>query len=127
MIVLGIQPGMHDSSAALLIDGKVVAGVAQERLSRNKHAFHELPTQAVVTCLSEANLTLDDVDVIALPGSGTNSSRMRWGSFRRSLGRRGGKAWSVLFSGPKKQRRWLEKARATLDGVPGSRRPLSPV
>ncbi len=66
MIVLGVHIG-HDSSAALVIDGKVVADVAEERFKRIKH-YNGLPLKSIDYCLSSQNLKIDDVDIIAVPG-----------------------------------------------------------
>ncbi len=64
MKILGIHIG-HDSSAALVVDGTIVADVAEERFSRIKH-YCGLPFQSVDYCLSAAGLTSRDLDVIAL-------------------------------------------------------------
>ena len=63
MVSLGISAFYHDSAAALVIDGKVVAAAQEERFSRIKHdpAF---PSLAVAYCLKEANLSLDEVDAV---------------------------------------------------------------
>jgi carbamoyltransferase len=57
----------HDASAALLVDGRLVACGAEERFTRIKHGFNlaghtVLPRRAVRYCLEEAKLTWDDVD-----------------------------------------------------------------
>lgn len=61
MNILGISAYYHDSAAALLSDGEIVAAAQEERFTRKKHdsAF---PTRAIEYCLSEASITLDDVD-----------------------------------------------------------------
>ncbi len=61
MVILGIGGFSHDSAAALVVDGKVVAAVAEERLSRVKHQGG-IPHRAVAYCLESAGLTADDVD-----------------------------------------------------------------
>lgn len=68
MKILGIHIG-HDSSAALIIDGRVVADVAEERFNRIKH-YAEIPHQAIAYCLKSQNLTINDLDAIAVPTSG---------------------------------------------------------
>ena len=60
--LLRICQGM-DSAAVLLDGGKVVAGVAEERLNRKKHS-NLLPVEAIKYCLEEAGCQLEDVDVI---------------------------------------------------------------
>lgn len=66
MYILGVNPGYHDSSAAVLKDGRLVALVEQDRVSRKKNAMRERPTAAIAACLGEAGITLDDVEVVAV-------------------------------------------------------------
>ena len=54
----------HDSAAALVVDGKIVAAAAPERFNRKKHAG-DFPIDAIQFCLREAGLTMDDVSEIA--------------------------------------------------------------
>ncbi|CAL9393260.1 Decarbamoylnovobiocin carbamoyltransferase [Streptomyces sp. enrichment culture] len=54
----------HDSSAALVIDGKLVAAVEEERLNREKKTS-KYPVNAMRWCLESAGITFDDVDVFA--------------------------------------------------------------
>jgi carbamoyltransferase len=54
----------HDSAAALLVDGRLVAAAAQERFSRKKHAG-EFPLDAIRYCLAEARIKIGDIDEIA--------------------------------------------------------------
>ena len=56
---------LHDPAACVVTDGKVVAMVEEERLSRVKRASNQLPTRSVMCCLNQAGLTFDDIDVIA--------------------------------------------------------------
>jgi carbamoyltransferase len=65
MIVLGVHVG-HDSAAALVIDGRVVADVAEERFARIKH-YAGLPIRAIDYCLTSQGITSTDVDVVAVP------------------------------------------------------------
>ena len=53
-----------DSAAVLIENGKVIAGVAEERLNRQKHS-NLLPVNAINYCLDQANCKLEDIDVIA--------------------------------------------------------------
>ena len=64
MRVLGISAFYHDSAAALIEDGKLVAAAQEERFTRKKHdsAF---PEKAVDYCLGEAGIKLADVDYVA--------------------------------------------------------------
>ena len=63
-IVLGISAYYHDSAAALLIDGEIIAAAHEERFTRKKHTAL-FPENAVRYVLDEAGVTLDDVTVVA--------------------------------------------------------------
>lgn len=65
MIVVGIHNTGILSSAALVADGKLVFGCAEERLNRNKY-FKHFPRLAVDACLRAQGLTLADVDCFAV-------------------------------------------------------------
>ncbi|MCZ9340124.1 carbamoyltransferase, partial [Streptomyces sp. TRM76130] len=56
----------HDAGAALLIDGKLVAAVEEERLNREKKTS-DFPVNAVKWCLEKAGIEFSDVDLIAIP------------------------------------------------------------
>jgi carbamoyltransferase len=64
MRVLGVSAFYHDSAAALVDDGEIVAAAQEERFTRKKHdsAF---PEQAIRYCLDEARIDLGDVDYVA--------------------------------------------------------------
>jgi carbamoyltransferase len=61
--ILGISAYYHDSAAALVIDGRIVAAAQEERFTRKKHD-PEFPKQAVNFCLEEAGLTIRDLDYV---------------------------------------------------------------
>jgi len=62
--ILGISAFYHDSAAALIVDGEVIAAAHEERFTRIKHdaAF---PRYAVAYVLDEAGLALADIDAVA--------------------------------------------------------------
>lgn len=64
MIVLGLSAFYHDSAAALIRDGKIVAAAQEERFTRKKNDA-DLPVNAAAYCLDAAGITLDDVDHVA--------------------------------------------------------------
>lgn len=64
MIVLGISALYHDSAAALLADGKIVAAAQEERFTRKKHDAG-FPRQAMEYCLNEAGIMANQIDVVA--------------------------------------------------------------
>jgi carbamoyltransferase len=59
--ILGISAFYHDSAAALVIDGRIVAAAQEERFSRIKHD-DGFPQQAVDFCLAEAGIDAGDLD-----------------------------------------------------------------
>lgn len=78
MIVLGFTfwKGSHDSSAAIVRDGQLVAAAEEERFSRQKHDGH-VPLDAIDYCLRAAGVEMRDVNFLAYPDrpyrSGQNS------------------------------------------------------
>ena len=62
--ILGLSAYYHDSAAALVQDGRIVAAAQEERFSRKKHDS-SFPTHAVEYCLREANIALEQVDYVA--------------------------------------------------------------
>ena len=54
----------HDAAAVLVVDGKIVAGAAEERFNLKKHS-PKFPIGAIDFCLAEAGLSIDDIDEIA--------------------------------------------------------------
>ena len=61
--ILGISAFYHDSAAALLIDGKIIAAAQEERFTRKKHDS-SYPYNSIKYVLSEANLELNQLDQI---------------------------------------------------------------
>ena len=64
MQILGISAYYHDSAAALVRDGAIVAAAQEERFSRRKHDAR-FPRHAIAYCLEEAGARLEDIDYIA--------------------------------------------------------------
>lgn len=72
MITLGINAAFHDSAAAIVVDGRIVAASEEERYSRIKHGKRpvpfsawELPYAAIDHCLASAGIELGDLDHVA--------------------------------------------------------------
>ena len=63
MKILGISSFYHDSSASLLVDGKIVSAVQEERFTRIKHDFR-FPSQSINYILKENKIRLNDIDYI---------------------------------------------------------------
>src|SRR5579863_4677451 len=66
MIILGINAYHANASAAIAVDGRLIAAVEEERLNRVKYAAG-LPVRAIQWCLDAAGAKLTDVDRIAIP------------------------------------------------------------
>jgi len=64
MRILGVSAFYHDSAAALVTDGEIVAAAQEERFSRKKHDAR-FPRHALEYCLAEAGISLDQVDLVA--------------------------------------------------------------
>ena len=62
--ILGISAFYHDSAAALVVDGEIIAAAQEERFTRNKHD-HRFPQHAVDFCLAQAGLGPEDLDYVA--------------------------------------------------------------
>ncbi|MGJ0396991.1 MAG: carbamoyltransferase family protein [Methylocystis sp.] len=69
MIIIGLNAFHGDASAALLRDGQLVAAAEEERFRRIKH-WAGFPSEAIRYCLSQAQVSLSDVDRIALNQNG---------------------------------------------------------
>jgi len=65
MIILGINAYHADSSAAIFVNGKMIAALAEERFQRVKH-WAGFPAKAIAFCLKEAGIEIDNVDYIAI-------------------------------------------------------------
>jgi carbamoyltransferase len=65
MNVLGVHIG-HDSQVALVVDGRIIADVAEERFVRIKH-FAGVPSRAIEYCLKQGGISIEDIDIIAIP------------------------------------------------------------
>ena len=63
-VVIGLSFGYHDSACCILKDGRLVAAVQEERFSRVKND-KSFPKKSLRYCLSEAGVSLDEVDCIA--------------------------------------------------------------
>ncbi len=64
MIILGIHDG-HNSSACILVNGRVQFAIQEERLRRIKN-FWGIPIMAIKNCLSYSGMSIDDVDLVAV-------------------------------------------------------------
>ncbi len=78
MKILGLGGAFgHDPSAALLVDGEIVAAAEEERFRRVKHAHSIPPSMAARYCLETAGLAPRDIDIVAFPFSAATQARRR--------------------------------------------------
>ena len=88
MKILSIYPYTHISSAALMINGKLIAAAPEERFNRLKMST-AFPFKAIEWCLNKNNLSLNDIDLIAVPWNpaiNINDASMRWSNELRWRG-----------------------------------------
>ena len=64
-VVLGLNYGGHDTSACLMINGKLIAACEEERFNKKKHT-REFPINAINDCLKQANLSIHEIHEITL-------------------------------------------------------------
>ncbi|WP_234571649.1 carbamoyltransferase family protein [Rhodohalobacter sp. 614A] len=62
-VILGISAFYHDSAAAIISNGEIIAAAQEDRFTRVKHTA-EFPTNAVQYCLREAGYTIDELDAV---------------------------------------------------------------
>ena len=62
--ILGVSAFYHDSAAALVVDGDIVAAAQEERFTRQKYDAR-FPTQSIAYCLQEAGLKTSQLDYVA--------------------------------------------------------------
>ena len=83
MIILGLNAFHGDSSACLVVDGKLVAAAEEERFRRIKH-WAGLPTEAIQYCLEAGGVSMSQVDRIAINRNpGANALRKALFAFSR--------------------------------------------
>jgi len=63
MYILGVSALYHDSAAALIKDGEIIAAAQEERFTRKKHD-PSIPENAIEYCLKEAGIEADDLDAV---------------------------------------------------------------
>ena len=115
MKILGLAaPFGHDASAALIIDGKIVAAAEEERFTRKKHASGQLPIHAVRFCLETAQIKPEEIDVIAYPWSLKILREKRWEYFKRTFFINPSRAYKKFFRNNKEYQGQLDFILQTL-------------
>jgi carbamoyltransferase len=106
MNILGISGAVgHDASAALYINGELVAAAEEERFLRDKHAKGKFPLESSRYCLEQAGLQPNEIDVVAFPYSHISLfSPGRW-HYARRYWYAPDRALMALFNGNRRYRR----------------------
>ena len=115
MIVLGLSGALgHDASAAILVDGKIIAAAEEERFIRDKHAKNKFPYEAAKFCLKQAGINAEDVDIVAFPYAEIPlSSNARWHYAKRHW-YAPDRALDAIFNGNRRFRRNRDKSLALM-------------
>ncbi len=110
LTILGLSGAVgHDPSAALYVDGKLVAAAEEERFVRDKHAKNRMPYEAARFCLEFAGLKPADVDVVAIPYAPISlSEKARW-HYARRYWYAPDRALDALFNGNRRFRRYRQR------------------
>ena len=111
MIILGLSGALgHDASAAILVDGKIVAAAEEERFLRDKHAKNNFPYEAAKYCMREAGITPDQVDIVAFPyGEIPLTTAARW-HYAKRYWYAPDRALDAIFNGNRRFRRNRDKS-----------------
>ncbi|HEY9397490.1 MAG TPA: carbamoyltransferase N-terminal domain-containing protein, partial [Burkholderiales bacterium] len=107
LIVLGLSGALsHDPSAALYIDGKLIAAAEEERFVRDKHAKGRMPIESARYCIAEAGIKPSDIDVVAIPYAPISlATPARW-HYARRYWYAPDRAIDALFNGNRRYRRY---------------------
>lgn len=113
MIILGLSGSLnHDPSAALFVDGELVAAAEEERFIRDKHAKGRFPVEATRFCLDFAGIKPEQVDIVAFPYDKIGlSSHARW-HYAKRYWYAPDRALTALFNG---NRRYRRNVRGVMD------------
>ncbi len=116
LIVLGLSGALnHDPSAALYIDGKLVAAAEEERFVRDKHAKNRLPYESAKFCIEYAGIAPEDIDVVAIPFAPISILEpARW-HFAKRYWYAPDRALDAIFNGNRRYRRYKNKVTWLLE------------
>lgn len=118
MIILGLSGALnHDASAALLVDGEIVAAAEEERFLRDKHARNRMPLEAARYCLRAAGISPRKVDVVAFPYAPIPlSTPARW-HFAKRYWYAPDRSLDALLNGNRRYRRNRQRVLDTGDAL----------
>ncbi len=118
MNILGLSGAVsHDASAALFIDGQLVAAAEEERFLRDKHAKGKFPLEAARFCLEFANLKPQEIGIVAFPYAKISLlTPARW-YYARRYWYAPDRALMAIFNGNRRYRRNVRGVMALLARV----------
>ena len=108
---------LHDPAAAIVVDGRVVAAVEEERFVRKKHAVGLPPIESIKYCLSAAGLRPKDIDAIAFPWSFMEFNRKKWAYAARTIFSEPSRAYKTLTKASRNNANIKRSVTAILDGM----------
>ena len=115
LTILGLSGSLsHDPSAALYVDGRLVAAAEEERFIRDKHAKGRMPYEAAKFCLDFAGIRPADVDAVAIPFAPISLMEpARW-HYAKRYWYAPDRALDALFNGNRRYRRYRGRILACL-------------
>ena len=118
MIILGLSGAIsHDPSAAVYINGKLVAAIEEERLIREKHAKGKMPLEATRFVLEQAGLKPENIEVVAVPLAPVSiMSPARW-HYARRYWYAPDRALDAILNGNRRYRRYVSNIRNMLESL----------
>lgn len=116
LTVLGISGALtHDPSAAIYIDGKLVAAAEEERFIREKHAKNHMPFEAARFCMQYAGIRPSEIDVVAFPFAKVSLlSKARW-HYAKRYWYAPDRSLDALLNGNRHYRRNIRRVKSLLD------------
>jgi len=115
LIILGLSGALnHDPSAALYIDGELVAAAEEERFVRDKHAKNRLPLEAAKFCIAQAGILPADIQVVAIPYAPIGLGRPHRWHYARRYWYAPDRALDALLNGNRRYRRYRDRVLAML-------------
>jgi len=130
MNILGISGALgHDASAAIVVNGEVIAAAEEERFIRDKHAKGKMPYKSVEFCLEQAGLKPEDIDYVAIPHAPFPFTYPgRW-HYAKRYWYAPDRALDVIFNGNRRHRRYRKQVEGMLPdmGFDITNTPIKPV
>ena len=115
LITLGLSGALtHDPSAALYVDGKLVAAAEEERFIRDKHAKNQMPYESAMFCMEYAGIGPSEVDVVAFPYAPISLLTLARWHYAKRYWYAPDRALTALFNGNRRYRRNVRRVKKVL-------------